>query len=218
MSAIIELTDVQRVFPPSTAALAGVDLIVNERERVAICGPSGSGKSTLLAILGLLDRPTSGTVILDGQSVETMTTSARRQIRGSLIGFVFQAFHLIGHLTALENLRFCLEVRGVEPRQATTLSLDALERVGMSHRAHALPATMSGGEQQRVAIARAVAGNPRLLLCDEPTGNLDSANSQQIIHLLLTASPDSTVVLITHDHEVAEQCDRIVWLQDGRVV
>lgn len=218
MTSQIILESITKRFPPSTDALCGVDARIEEGERVAIVGPSGSGKSTLLTILGLLDVPTGGSFTLEGRDVLKLDRGERITLRRDYIGFVFQAFHLLQHLTSVENVQLALELHGVNANDAVGRAREALARVGMTHRANALPGTLSGGEQQRVAIARALAAEPKILLCDEPTGNLDSANSERILELLLEVTAASTVVIVTHSLEVAERCDRVITLHDGRVV
>jgi len=185
---------------------------------VAIVGPSGSGKTTLLGLLAGLDTPTRGTVLLDGVDLGPMTEDARARLRGEKVGFVFQGFQLIPTLTALENVAVPLELRG-DP-SATDRALALLDRVGLAARADHLPAQLSGGEQQRVAVARAFANRPRLLLADEPTGNLDGVTGARIVELLesLNRESASTIVLVTHDADLAARAHRIIRLADGRVV
>lgn len=216
--ALIDVANLSREYPPATHALHAATFQVHAGESVAIVGPSGSGKSTLLAILGLLEGASSGRYLLDGIDVGTADDRERTAVRRSLIGFVFQAFHLVPHLTVRENVRFSLDISGYRGAEAQDRADDYLERVDLTHRADAFPATLSGGEQQRTAIARALAPHPRLLLCDEPTGNLDSANSSSILDLLLgTLSPTSALLLVTHDVEIAARCHRRLTVSDGRV-
>jgi putative ABC transport system ATP-binding protein len=198
--------------------LDGVTLEARAGEVLAITGPSGSGKSTLLGLIAGLDRPTAGSVVLDGVEVTALEEDALARLRRDAIGYVFQSYHLIPTLTAAENVAVPLELAG--RRDARARALDLLAAVGLAGRAHHYPAQLSGGEQQRVALARAVALRPRLLLADEPTGNLDSASGAQIVDLLLALHREhgSTLVLVTHDEAVARHAERVVMLRDGRVV
>lgn len=215
---LVAVSDLSRRYPPATAALVDATFSVYPGESVAIVGPSGSGKSTLLAILGLLEEPTAGRYLLDGTDVGAIDERRRTEMRGMLLGFVFQAFHLIPHLTVGENVTFALNISGRHGSEADALAADYLTRVDLAHRADAFPATLSGGEQQRAAIARALAPQPRLLLCDEPTGNLDSTNTNVILDLLLrTLSPTSALLLVTHDAGVAARCARRLTVRDGHV-
>ena len=197
--------------------LDGVSLDVPEFEVVAITGPSGSGKSTLLGLIAGLDRPTSGSIVVDGVDLTRLDEDGRARLRRDTIGFVFQSFHLIPTLTAAENVAVPLELAG--DAAALTGAAALLASVGLADRAHHYPSQLSGGEQQRVALARAVARRPRLLLADEPTGNLDSATSAQIIALLLALRGEfrATLVLVTHDDALTRHADRVVRLRDGRV-
>jgi putative ABC transport system ATP-binding protein len=219
---IIELNDVSKVFVAEeveTHALSGVHLTVSKGEWVAIVGPSGSGKSTLLAILGLLEAPTAGVYRLDGKSAEGLDPRARARVRNEQIGFVFQSFNLIGDLTVVENVELPLSYRGVGPKERRQRAEAALELVGMTHRARHYPAQLSGGQQQRVAVARAIAGDPVLVLADEPTGNLDSQNGQNVMRLLHELhAAGSTIIMVTHDAGQARAATRTVTLFDGRVV
>jgi len=202
--------------PPSVRALLPTDFVVERGEYVTIMGPSGSGKSTFLNILGLLDRPTEGTFALDGIDVSRLRERQRAALRANRIGFVFQAFHLMPYRTATENVALAQLYSGVPLATRMANARAALDRVGMSHRADALPKTLSGGERQRVAIARALAHGPSLLLCDEPTGNLDTTTSGSILELLdeLHAA-EMTLVVITHDPQVAARGQRKVTIRDG---
>lgn len=214
---IIVMSDIWREYPPSTVALSGVNVEIAPGERVAIMGPSGSGKTTLLSIAGLLDTPTRGRYLLAGEDTSGMGDARRSRLRAHLIGFVFQGFHLVPHLTVRENVEYGLELAGRDHDARRTADA-AISAVGLDHRGDAFPATLSGGEQQRVAIARAIAREPQLVLCDEPTGNLDSANTDAVLDLLLSgATGAATVVIVTHDPAVAERCSRIVHVEDGRV-
>ncbi len=200
------------------SALADVDLVVNRGEYVSIVGPSGSGKSTLLNILGLLDRPTSGSYLFEGQEVADLSETERTAVRGRRIGFVFQAFHLLSHRTVLENVTMSMLYTGVSTKERTERSRAALESVGLGHRANFTPTRLSGGERQRVAIARAIVADPAILLADEPTGNLDSKTSDAILGLFDDLrSRGLTIVMITHDASVAGRADRAVRIRDGRL-
>ena len=198
--------------------LRGVDLDIAENEAVALVGPSGSGKTSLLMLLAGLERTTSGSILLDGQEVTAMNEDALARMRRQSVGIVFQAFHLIPTMTALENVSVPLELAG--RADAIPRATEALRSVGLCHRLTHLPGQLSGGEQQRVALARAFAAEPKLLLADEPTGNLDHATGEQVMELLfaLRARAGSTLLLITHDPRLAERCDRLAHMEDGRVL
>jgi ABC-type lipoprotein export system ATPase subunit len=218
--AVVELRGLGRTYgsEPPVHALRGVDLTIHVGDFLAIVGPSGSGKSTLLNILGCLDRPTAGTYKIDGIDAAGLTEGERTTLRGLTIGFVFQSFHLLPHRTALENVMLA-EMYGRGERDGRReRAMVALERVGMGDRAEFLPTKLSGGEQQRVAIARALLGSPKLLLCDEPTGNLDSANTESLLLLFDALGRDGlTLVVVTHDEEVAAHARRVVRMVDGRL-
>jgi macrolide transport system ATP-binding/permease protein len=217
---VLELREVSRTFgsEPPVKALREVDLLVYPGDWVAIVGPSGSGKSTLLNILGCLDRPTAGTYLIDGIDVAGLSEDERTATRARSIGFVFQAFHLLGHRTAVENVMLAEMYAGGERAGRRERALAALERVGMAHRRDFLPTRLSGGEQQRVAIARALLGSPRLLLCDEPTGNLDSVSTESLMLLFdALARQGLTLVVVTHDEGVASHAQRVVRMVDGEV-
>jgi len=206
-------------YPAGTLALDGVDLDVAPGELVALIGPSGCGKSTLLSILGLLDAPTSGQYWLDGKPVQTLDLPRRARLRNREIGFIFQSFNLIGDLTVAENVELPLTYRGMGAAERRRRVGEALERVSMAHRARHLPAQLSGGQQQRVAVARALAGDPVILLADEPTGNLDSVNGEAVMELLRDMHQQgSTIGMVTHDPRFARYADRTIQLFDGRVV
>jgi putative ABC transport system ATP-binding protein len=217
---VLSLQNVTRAYPgtPLVRALRHVDLRIDRGEYVAIMGPSGSGKSTLLNLAGLLDRPTSGTLCLDGIDTAALRERRRAAIRAQRIGIVFQTFHLLPHRTALENIALAQLYRGVARSRRAAAAAGALHRAGVAHRAHALPTTMSGGEQQRVAIARALVNRPSLLLLDEPTGDLDSTMAAGILAVLddLHGTGD-TIVIITHDHDVAAHAQRVVTIHDGQL-
>jgi putative ABC transport system ATP-binding protein len=219
---LIHLEGVTKVFVTDeveTHALAGIHIDIPRGEYVSISGPSGCGKSTLLAILGLLDSPSSGTYILNGKPVQSLKLSERARILNREIGFIFQAFNLIGDLNVYENVELPLTYRGMSASERKQRVQDALERVGMSHRMKHYPAQLSGGQQQRVAVARAVAGDPLILLADEPTGNLDSTNGEAVMELLRELHRGgATICMVTHDPRYAAHADRSVHLFDGRVV
>jgi putative ABC transport system ATP-binding protein len=218
MTAVLDLAGVSRVFEsdPPVHALRRVDLVVERGEHLAIVGPSGSGKSTLLNVLGLLDRPTTGTYLLDGLDTTAMNDGERAAQRARRIGFVFQSFHLLAHRTVEENVGLTELYQGVSRSGRTERCRSVLERVGLSHRFGFTPQRLSGGERQRVAIARALLAQPALLLCDEPTGNLDSATTLDILALFESLRADGlTIVVITHDHSVAARADRRVVMNDG---
>jgi putative ABC transport system ATP-binding protein len=218
---MIELRGVSKTVPSGAGSLTilhPLDLIIDAGRVVAITGPSGSGKSTLLGLLAGLDAPSSGSVILDGVDITALDEDSLARLRGTRIGFVFQFFHLLPSLTALENVLVPMEIAGVPQAAARAKSL--LDEVGLRDRGHHYPSQLSGGEQQRVAIARALANNPPILLADEPTGNLDSTTGHSVIELLLAVNRTrkTTLVLVTHDPELAAVADVAIALRDGRVV
>ena len=219
---LIRLEKVGKVFytdEVETHALADVHLEVRRGEYVSIEGPSGSGKTTLLSILGLLDTPTSGSYTLGGEPVATLKPSQRALLRNRQIGFIFQSFNLIGDLTVFENVELPLTYRGMPSAERRERVKEALERVGMGHRAKHLPSQLSGGQQQRVAVARAIVGRPKVMLADEPTGNLDSKNGEAVMDLLRELHRSgSTIVMVTHDPRFARHAERTVNLFDGRIV
>jgi putative ABC transport system ATP-binding protein len=218
---LIHMQAVKKVFVTDeveTHALEGIDLDVQRGEYISISGPSGCGKSTLLAILGLLDSPTAGAYVLNGRPVQDLKLSERARIRNREIGFVFQAFNLIGDLTVYENVELPLTYRGMGSAERKRRTQEALERVGMAHRMKHYPAQLSGGQQQRVAVARALAGDPSILLADEPTGNLDSANGEAVMDLLTELHKGgATICMVTHDPRYARYADRSIDLFDGRI-
>jgi len=219
---LILLDGVTKVFltdEVETHALAGIHLEIKNGEYVSIAGPSGCGKTTLLSILGLLDTPSDGKYWLNGKEVANLSFSERARIRNQEIGFIFQAFNLIGDLTVYENVELPLTYRGMPAKERKERVQEALERVGMSHRMKHYPSQLSGGQQQRVAVARAVVGKPSILLADEPTGNLDSRNSEQVMELLEELHKDgATICMVTHDPRFARYAERSIHLFDGRVV
>lgn len=219
-SPVLELRDVAKSYPgsPPIEVLKGIDLTIEEGELVAIVGPSGSGKSTLLNMMGALDRPTSGEVLIDGTVVNTLRDPALSSVRGRRLGFVFQQFHLLSGLTAAENVANGLLYHGTSRRKRKEEARRALEQVGLGHRLDQKPGKLSGGEGQRVAIARALLGDPAIVLADEPTGNLDSQNTKEIVELFLRLNRQgSTIVMITHDRELAESMPRVVEILDGQI-
>ena len=220
---LIQLQEISKVFLTEeieTHALSGVNLDIDEGEFVTVAGPSGCGKSTLLSLIGLLDGPSEGAYYLDGSPVAELSPSQRARIRNRHIGFVFQAFNLIGDLTVYENVELPLTYReGVSGRERKEKAEAALDRVDMAHRRNHYPAQLSGGQQQRVAVARAVAGDPLILLADEPTGNLDSTNGTAVMDLLKELHEEgSTICMVTHDPRYADYAQRSVHLFDGRIV
>jgi putative ABC transport system ATP-binding protein len=219
---LIHLEGIGKVFyteEVETHALSNIHLEIQEGEYVSIAGPSGCGKTTLLSILGLLDTPTSGEYWLNAKEVANLSFSDRARIRNREIGFIFQAFNLIGDLTVYENVELPLVYRGVSSSERKGRVLEALERVGMAHRTKHYPSQLSGGQQQRVAVARAVVGKPSILLADEPTGNLDSKNSEAVMNLLDELHGEgATICMVTHDPRWAKHAERSVHLFDGRVV
>ena len=222
MEELIEIRDMCKIYNPGeneVRALDHVNLTINRNEFVAIIGQSGSGKSTLMNMLGCLDVPTSGTYILNGQDVSHLSDDELSDIRNKEIGFIFQGFNLIPGLTALENVELPLIYRGVGKKERLRLSEIALEKVGLRNRMDHKPSEMSGGQQQRVAIARAIAQVPPVILADEPTGNLDSGSTQEIMEILKGLHKEKrTVILITHDNEIAARAKRIIRIMDGKIV
>jgi len=219
---LIRLDGVTKVFVTDeveTHALSGIQLDLKKGEYLSIAGPSGCGKSTLLAILGLLDTPSDGTYTLNNRPVSGLKLSERARIRNREIGFIFQAFNLIGDLTVYENVELPLTYRGMGSAERKKRVQEALERVGMSHRMKHYPSQLSGGQQQRVAVARALGGDPAILLADEPTGNLDSANGEAVMNLLKDLHRNgATICMVTHDPRYAQFADRTIRLFDGRIV
>jgi putative ABC transport system ATP-binding protein len=220
---MIKLEGIEKVYRTErieTVALANINLEVREGEFVSVMGPSGCGKSTLLNLIGLLDTPTSGKLHLDGTRIDSYQDKALARMRNRQIGFVFQTFHLIADLSVVDNVEIPLLYRRMSASERRRHALEALDRVGLGSRVHHFPTQLSGGQQQRVAIARAIVGNPRILLADEPTGNLDSRMGHEIMAILkdLNATSQTTIVMVTHDARLAEQTTRILRLIDGRQV
>lgn len=221
MDVLVDIQDICKVYNPGeneVRALDHVSVQIQEKEFVAIIGQSGSGKSTLMNMLGCLDVPTSGTYMLHGQDVSHMSDDELSDIRNKEIGFIFQGFNLIQNLTALENVELPLIYRGVAKKERIELAKEALKKVGLEKRMDHKPSEMSGGQQQRVAIARAIAQAPPIILADEPTGNLDSGSSREIMQILKELHEEGrTVILITHDNDIAAQAKRVIKILDGRI-
>ena len=219
---LIEVRDVYKIYNPGenqVNALDGVSITIDEGEFVAIIGQSGSGKSTLMNMLGLLDTPTHGEYYINGKLVDDLTDDQMSAIRNEEIGFIFQGFNLISSLTALENVELPLVYRGMPKQERREISQDALERVGLGERMNHLPAEMSGGQQQRVAVARAIAAKPPVILADEPTGNLDTKSTKEVMAILHELKDEGrTVIVVTHDNEIAEEAERVIRIRDGKVV
>jgi putative ABC transport system ATP-binding protein len=220
---LIEIVDLHKTYRQDTLAVAvlrGVDFAIAESEMVALMGPSGSGKSTLLNILGCLDRPSSGRYGLGGRDVSTLTRTEQAWVRLHYLGFIFQAFHLVGDSSVLENVEMPLFYAGVAPKERKQRAEQLLERVGLKDRMEHRPNQLSGGQRQRVAIARALVNRPRVLLADEPTGALDTRTGHEVLALLheLHAETGLTILLVTHDGEVAKSADRIIHVRDGLIV
>jgi putative ABC transport system ATP-binding protein len=222
MDALIQLNGVSKVFytdEVETHALSTIHLKLDRGEYVAIAGPSGCGKTTLLSLLGLLDSPTEGEYLLDGKNVSSLSASERARVRNREIGFIFQAFNLIGDLTVFENVELPLTYRGMPSSERKERVMAALERVGMAHRTKHYPSQLSGGQQQRVAVARAIVGKPLILLADEPTGNLDSKNGEAVMDLMKELHAEgATICMVTHDPRYARYAERTIHLFDGQVV
>jgi len=222
MDNVIHLETLKKVFltdEVETHALAGVDLEIKRGEYISISGPSGCGKSTLLSILGLLDSPSEGSYLLNSKPVQDLSMSERARVRNREIGFIFQAFNLIGDLTVYENVELPLTYRGMPSSERKKRVLESLEKVGMAHRIKHYPSQLSGGQQQRVAVARALGGQPAILLADEPTGNLDSRNGEAVMDLLRELHREgATICMVTHDPRYARYAERTIHLFDGRVV
>jgi putative ABC transport system ATP-binding protein len=221
-SALVQMDGVSKVFitdEVETHALSGIELTIKKGEYLSISGPSGCGKSTLLAILGLLDTPSGGNYVLNSKPVSNLKLQDRARIRNREIGFIFQAFNLIGDLNVYENVELPLTYRGMPSSERKAAVMEALDKVGMTHRVKHYPSQLSGGQQQRVAVARALAGNPSVLLADEPTGNLDSANGEQVMDLLKGLhNQGATICMVTHDPRYASFADRTIHMFDGKIV
>lgn len=221
MSALIDIRNIYKIYNPGeneVRALDGISLSIAHGEFVAIIGQSGSGKSTLMNMLGCLDVPTMGQYFLNGSDVSRMKDDELSEIRNKEIGFIFQGFNLIQNLTAIENVELPLIYRGIGKNERRELAIQALEMVGLAHRMNHKPAEMSGGQQQRVAIARAIAAKPPVILADEPTGNLDSHSSKEILQILKELHKSGrTVILITHDNDIAAQARRVIRIRDGKI-
>lgn len=219
---MIKLDNITKIYSTEevqTTSLNGVSLEVNEGEFVAIMGPSGCGKSTLLNIIGLIDTPTTGTYLLNGKDVSTLTENERTDIRKGVIGFVFQSFNLIDELNVNENVELPLLYMGVPAKERKERVLEVLRRMNMSQRGKHLPSQLSGGQQQRVAIARAVIGNPKIILADEPTGNLDSKNGLEVMEMLSQLNAEgTTIIMVTHSQHDATYANRIINLYDGQII
>ncbi|MFL6216028.1 MAG: ABC transporter ATP-binding protein [Blastocatellia bacterium] len=218
---MIELHNVTKIVPSGAEMLTilhALDLRIPDGQFISVIGPSGSGKSTLLGLIAGLDEPTDGRILIDGEEITAMNEDQLAELRGAKLGFVFQSFHLIPSLTALENILVPMEIRGLRDARARAQAL--LEDIDLVARAHHYPAQLSGGEQQRVAIARAFANNPTIMLADEPTGNLDSKNGRHVFEMMVEMNRRrrATLVLVTHDHELAAMADRQIALREGRVV
>lgn len=221
MGALIHIENMKKIYSPGeneVRALDGIDLDIEKGDLVAIVGHSGSGKSTLMNMLGCLDTPTSGKYVLDGQDVASMTDNQLADVRNKEIGFIFQGFNLISNLDAVENVELPLVYRGVSKNERKQLAMEALKSVGLEDRMKHKPNEMSGGQQQRVAVARAVAAKPPIILADEPTGNLDTKSTQEIMEILKELHRSGrTVIIITHDEEIASQAHRVIRILDGRI-
>ena len=221
MGALIHIENMKKIYNPGeneVRALDGIDLDIEKGDPVAIVGHSGSGKSTLMNMLGCLDTPTSGKYVLDGQDVASMTDNQLADVRNKEIGFIFQGFNLISNLDAVGNVELPLVYRGVSKNERKQLAMEALKSVGLEDRMKHKPNEMSGGQQQRVAVARAVAAKPPIILADEPTGNLDTKSTQEIMEILKELHRSGrTVIIITHDEEIASQAHRVIRILDGRI-
>ena len=219
---LVDVRNVYKIYNPGeneAHALDGVSLTIEEGEFVAIIGQSGSGKSTLMNMLGLLDVPTSGSYYINGKLIDDLTDDELSYIRNEEIGFIFQGFNLIASLSAVENVELPLVYRGMKAEKRHQLAMEALERVGLGSRANHLPSQMSGGQQQRVAVARAIAARPPVILADEPTGNLDTKSTREVMRILHELKDEGrTVIVITHDNEIADESERVVRISDGKII
>ena len=221
MDPLIKVEDLHKIYNPGeneVRALDGISLTIQKGEFVAIVGHSGSGKSTFMNVLGCLEIPTSGSYFLNGKDVSHLSDNALSDIRNKEIGFIFQGFNLIANLDAIDNVELPLIYRGIKKSRRRQLATQALKKVGLDARMNHKPSELSGGQQQRVAVARAIAAQPPIILADEPTGNLDSSSTQEIMHILKTLHTGGrTVIIITHDEEIADQADRVIRIIDGKV-
>lgn len=222
ISAVIELKDIQKKFrigESEFAVLKGIDLKIERGEFIALMGPSGSGKSTLMNIVGCLDRPSSGTFLLLGQDISTVSDDELARIRREELGFIFQTFNLIGRISVLKNVEVPMMLSGVAREERRERAMKLLSSVGLAHRAGFSPLNISGGERQRVAIARALANDPKIIIADEPTGNLDLKNSDEVINILTNLNREGrTIIMVTHNPEITENCSRTIRLRDGRIL
>jgi len=223
MKSVIKLVEVWKIYKIGkieVPAVCGINLEIKEKEFISIMGPSGSGKSTTMNIIGCLDVPTRGRVYVEGKDVSKLPESELATIRNATIGFIFQQFNLIPNMNALENVTLPMVFRGIEGEKRKKIAIELLSKVGLSRRIYHKPFELSGGEQQRVAIARALANNPKIILADEPTGNLDSKTGKDVIRLLikLNKEENKTIVVITHDENIAKYAKRIVYIKDGKII
>ena len=222
ISRVIELKDIQKTYrigESEYAVLKGIDLEIEEGEFIALMGPSGSGKSTLLNIVGCLDRPTSGRFLLLGQDISLTSDDELARIRREELGFIFQTFNLIGRISVQKNVELPMMLRGVVRQKRRERALKLLQDIGIGHRSDFSPQNISGGERQRVAIARALANDPKIIIADEPTGNLDLKNSNEVMKILSKLNQDGrTIIMVTHNPEITENCSRVIRLRDGRIL
>ena len=222
MKKVIEIKDVWKIYDlgeVKVEAVRGVNLTVNKADFIAIMGPSGSGKSTLMNLIGCLDLPTKGKILLKGKDISKLKESQLASIRGKTIGFVFQAYNLLPSLTAIENIEIAMIFQGINSKERKKRAIQLLEQVGLKHRMNHYPRELSGGEQQRIAIARALANNPEIIIADEPTGNLDSKRGIEIMQLLrkLNKEKKTTIIVVTHDPSIARFADKIMLIRDGKI-
>ncbi len=222
ISAVIELRDIQKNFrigESEFAVLKGIDLKIEKGEFIALMGPSGSGKSTLMNIVGCLDRPTSGSFLLHGQDISVISDDELARIRREELGFIFQTFNLIGRISVLKNVEVPMMLSGLAREERRKRAMNLLSSVGLADRASFSPLNISGGERQRVAIARALANDPKIIIADEPTGNLDLKNSDEVMNILTKLNQEGrTIIMVTHNPEITENCSRVIRLRDGRIL